>query len=227
MLDLARWVRFRWQLQPTMAVGDSKYGTTANIVALENDGLRACVPIPDLTRRTDFYPTERFLYEAEHDRYLCPQGQSLPLYTRRASEEVYIYRAEARVCNACPVKADCTSSRSGRYVFRSFFQPYLDRVHAYHATEAYKKAMRKRQVWVEPLFGEAKQWHGLRRFRLRRLEKVNIEGLLKAAGQNLKRLVKPKQWKPRLKPAGGAALALPHSPFELASRWVACCFPAR
>jgi hypothetical protein len=35
---------------------------------------------------------------------------------------------------------------------------------------------------VEPLFGEAKDWHGLRRFRLRRLEKVNIEALLIASG---------------------------------------------
>ena len=49
--------------------------------------------------------------------------------------------------------------------------------------------MRKRQVWVEPLFAEAKDWHGLRRFRLRGLENVNIEGLLIAAGQNLKRLL--------------------------------------
>jgi hypothetical protein len=39
------------------------------------------------------------------------------------------------------------------------------------------------------LFGEAKDWHGLRRFRLRRLEKVNAEALLVAAGQNVKRLL--------------------------------------
>ncbi len=49
--------------------------------------------------------------------------------------------------------------------------------------------MRKRRVWVEPLFGEAKQWHGLTRFRLRGLEEVNIESLLIAAGQNLKRVL--------------------------------------
>jgi hypothetical protein len=42
---------------------------------------------------------------------------------------------------------------------------------------------------VEPLFGEAKDWHGMRRFRLRRLEKVNAEALLTAAGQNVKRLM--------------------------------------
>lgn len=44
--------------------------------------------------------------------------------------------------------------------------------------------MRKRKVWVEPLFAEAKDWHGLRRFRLRGLANVTVEGLLIAAGQN-------------------------------------------
>ena len=80
------------------------------------------------------------------------------------------YHAEAVACNACPVKADCTSSSYGRVVTRSFHAAYLERVRAYHATPAYQKAMRKRAVWVEPLFGEAKDWHGLRRFRLRGLE---------------------------------------------------------
>jgi hypothetical protein len=40
-------------------------------------------------------------------------------------------------------------------------------------------------VWVEPLSAEAKDWHGLRRFRLRRLWRVNSEALLIAAGQAL------------------------------------------
>lgn len=59
----------------------------------------------------------------------------------------------------------------------------------YHATAAYEKAINKRKAWVEPLFGEAKQWHGLNRFRSRRLERVNIEALVTAAGQSIKRLV--------------------------------------
>jgi hypothetical protein len=60
----------------------------------------------------------------------------------------------------------------------------------YRATEPYRKALRKRQVWIEPLFAEAKDWHGLRRFHLRRLWRVNCEALLIAAGQNLKRLLR-------------------------------------
>src|SRR5439155_15423892 len=56
-------------------------------------------------------------------------------------------------------------------------------------TPAYQKAMNKRKVWVEPLFAEAKDWHGMRRFRLRRLWRVNCEAQVIAAGQNLKRLL--------------------------------------
>jgi hypothetical protein len=50
--------------------------------------------------------------------------------------------------------------------------------------------MRKRGVWVKLLFGEAKQFHRLWRFLLRRLQKVNIEDLIIAAGQNIKILLK-------------------------------------
>jgi Transposase DDE domain len=73
-------------------------------------------------------------------------------------------------------------------------EEYLERVRTYQQTRAYQKALRKRQVWVEPLFAEAKDWHGLMRFRLRLLWRVNIEALRIAAGQNLKRLLKKRGW---------------------------------
>jgi hypothetical protein len=85
----------------------------------------------------------------------------------------------------------------------------LDRVRGYHQTEPYAKAMRKRQVWVEPLFAEAKDWHGLRRFRLRGLERVNGEVLLIAAGQNLKRLLSRWGWGRRPFPSGAAGVVVP------------------
>jgi hypothetical protein len=108
-------------------------------------------------------------------------------FVARPEESAVVYRAAAATSNACPVKPACTASTQGRIVRRSVQADYVERVRGYHATEAYKKAMRKRQVWVEPMFAEAKDWHGLRRFRLRGLKNVNIEGLMVAAGQNLKR----------------------------------------
>jgi hypothetical protein len=82
-------------------------------------------------------------------------------------------------------------------VLRHLQERYVDRVKSYRGTFAYEKALRKRRVWVEPLFGEAKDWHGLRTFRLRRLKKVNIEALLIASGQNIKRLVAARERAPR------------------------------
>ena len=84
-------------------------------------------------------------------------------------------------------------------------QEYLDRVRAYHQTQSHHKAIRKRQVWVEPLFAEGKQWHQMRRFRLRRLWRVNSEALLIAEGQNLKRLLQRRGWGRRPFPGGMAA----------------------
>ncbi len=78
-----------------------------------------------------------------------------------------------------------------------FFEEYLEKVRGYHPTEPYQEAMRQRKVRVEPLFAEAKELSGLRRFRLRELPKVNMEALLIAAGQNLKRLPVRQGWRRR------------------------------
>ena len=51
-----------------------------------------------------------------------------------------------------------------------------------HATAAYRKVTRKRQVWAASLVVEARDWHRMRWFRLRGLDNVNIEGLLIATG---------------------------------------------
>jgi hypothetical protein len=85
----------------------------------------------------------------------------------------------------------------------------MDWGHVYHATEPYARAMRKRQVWVEPLFAEAKDWDGLRRIRLRGLEQVNGEALLIAAGQKLKRLRRWQGWGRRSCPRGDLGVTLP------------------
>jgi transposase len=207
MLDLLRRVQFRWKVHPKRAVGDAKYGTVENIRALEDAGIRAYIPLPDFDRRTPYFGASHFAYDSDGDEYRCPQGHALRRVKAKYTEEVVVYRAEAATCNGCPLKARCTASDRGRQLQRSFYVEYLDRVRGYHQTPAYQKAMRKRAVWVEPLFGEAKDWHGLRRFRLRRLWKVNAEALLVAAGQNLKRWLTKTGWGRRHGPAGSLALS--------------------
>jgi transposase len=210
MLDLLWRVYFRWRVRPRQVTGDTKYGTIENIKAVEDAHIRAYVPLPDWEHMTPFYGPSKFSYDAEHDRYLCPQGQPLLPSRREYSAQKVEYSALAATCNACPVKAQCTSSDRGRQLHRSFYADYLERVKGYHQTFAYQKAMNKRKVWVEPLFAEAKDWHGMRRFRLRRLWRVNCEALVTATGQNLKRLLQKRGWGRRPFPAEAAATVPPH-----------------
>jgi transposase len=202
MQDLLWRARFRWHLHPKRAIGDSTYGTVDNVRALEEDGIHAYVPLSDVGRRAGFFGPDAFTYNAEQDIYTCPNGTALRFRGNHYTARARAYQAPASACNACPIKARCTDSRQGRSFTRSFDEAYLDRVRGYHETAAYRQAMRKRSVWVEPLFGEAKEWHGLRQFRLRGLPKVNLVGLLVAAGQNLKRLLKIWGWGRRPWPTG-------------------------
>ena len=201
-LDMLWRACFRWQIRPSQVTGDTTYGTVESIVAVEDQGICAYVPLPDFDQRTPFYGASRFTYDPERDEYRCPQDHELRRSHAKYTEGVVVYQADAATCNACPLKAACTESNQGRQVRRSLYAEYLDRVRAYHETAAYEKAMAKRKVWVEPLFGEAKDWHGLTRFRLRRLWKVNIEALLIATGQNLKRLLRKRGWGRRPWPNG-------------------------
>jgi transposase len=216
MLDLLWRVRFRWKLRVRQVTGDTTYGTIENIQAVEDMGIRAYLPLPDWEQNSAYFGASKFSYVAERDIYRCPQRQVLRRTHTADSEQRILYRALATTCRACPLKALCTPGKTGRSIYRPFGEAYLERVRAYHQTPAYKKAMRKRKVWVEPLFAEAKEWHGLRRFRLRCLWRVNSEALITAAGQNLKRLLAKRGWGRRPLPSG-AALALTPSDGCIAS----------
>jgi Transposase DDE domain len=206
MLDLLWRTRFRWKLHPRQATGDRKYGTEDNLVSLEAQHIRAFIPLPDHDHRTAFFSSDRFRYEPERDVYICPTGKELRFDRAHSTERALRYRASAKDCNHCPLKAQCTTNPQGRSLCRSVEETLLERVRSYQDRESYKKALRKRQVWVEPLFAEGKDWHGMRRFRLRRLWRVNSEALLRAAGQNLKRLLKKRGWGRRPFPTEAVAL---------------------
>ncbi|MBV9282521.1 MAG: IS1182 family transposase [Chloroflexi bacterium] len=207
MLDLLWQTCFRWQLRPDQVTADTTDGTLENIIPIEDAGIAMDTPLPDWDTRTPYFGPSRFTYDPDTDSYTCPAGQTLARDHAKYTEGTIVYRAAAGVCNACPLKPQCTASKEGRRIHRRMDEDYLERVRAHHQTEAYQKAMRKRQLWTEPRFAEAKLWHGLRRFRLRRLWRVTSEALMVATAQNLKRLLKGRRRGTR--PASGMASPLP------------------
>jgi hypothetical protein len=65
-------------------------------------------------RRAERWRTGGFTYHHHLDAWECTQGQQL--WPTQVDHELRVirYRAKAPVCNACPIKSDCTDADDGR-----------------------------------------------------------------------------------------------------------------
>ena len=67
----------------------------------------------------DPYFKDQFLYDAETDSYLCPQGTDLSISEgcarskRLPSGQYRVYRASRTVCRTCPAFGVCTKDKHG------------------------------------------------------------------------------------------------------------------
>ncbi len=90
----------------------------------------------------------------------------------RSFAKTVLSRDERRLCAAhhCLLKSKCAGSKSRRAINRNFDEEYFEKLERYYEPEAYKKAMRKRKVWIEPMFAKVRQGRGMGRVRLGTLE---------------------------------------------------------
>lgn len=71
------------------------------------------------SRHTSDWVSGSFTYHQDHDAWMCPEDQWLWPQSFDPDNRVMRYRASPTVCNACPVKATCTTSDAGREVARN------------------------------------------------------------------------------------------------------------
>ena len=129
MLELLLRSRLRWRLQPRSVTGDAAYGTVENVAAVEKAGIRAYVALPKHDERGPLLGKNEFVYDAEKDLYICPQGETLRRQGLDYQQRSIRYAARPSACNPCPLKARCTKSKEkGRWIRRSFEEEYLERV---------------------------------------------------------------------------------------------------
>jgi hypothetical protein len=69
--------------------------------------------------RCERYRTAGFRYHLPHDGWICPQDQWLWPAEFDHHRRLVRYRAKPSVCNACPVKTQCTTSPHGREIVRA------------------------------------------------------------------------------------------------------------
>ena len=174
-------------------VADHKYGTNENYVACQARGITThmgdTLSKARLGRERTIFGDEAFTYDAARDIYRCPAGQSLKARRMHPLRRTIEYKAPARVCAACVLRAQCTRSHHGRTVQRHEKQALLDVARAQAHSLAARRNRKRRQHLIERSFADAANNHHFKRARWRRLWRQQIQDYLIAAIQNVRILL--------------------------------------
>jgi transposase len=201
--------------QAQIVIADAKYGTTENYVACQERGMTAHMGDALLRARAgrerDIFGDEAFTYDPERDIYLCPAGQTLKPRRMHPIRRTIEYKAPARVCSACVLRAQCTRSHHGRTVQRHEKQTALDLARAQAHSLAARRDRKRRHHLMERSSALAANNHHFKRARWRRLWRQQIQDYLIASIQNVRILLANQN------PKRSAAAAITLTPF--AAHW--------
>ena len=181
----------QWQArEPESVAADTTYGNGEFLQWLADRSITPYMRTRDSIhrKRSPFFDPERFTYEPENNRYICPAGQFLNYGGRVYRNRAFNYIGTRKKCGPCSLRPQCTSAAFRGLIIHQN-EPARQRARALVNTPEFAKAQRQRKK-VEALFAELKNQIGLRRLRLRRLKFVREQFFLAAVAQNIKRLVR-------------------------------------
>jgi hypothetical protein len=148
------------------------------------------IPVWDKGERQDgTLSRSKFSFDAEQDRYTCPNGKHLHTTGRPTLDGTILYRSKNIECASCPLKSQCCPNTPNRKIARSVHETSRDVARSLVDTEIYR-ASRKKRKKVEMLFAHLKRILKLDRLRLRGRSGAQDEFLLAATAQNLRRMAK-------------------------------------
>jgi len=184
------------------AITDAGYGSEENYEMLNKCNIEGFIPYQNfrLEQKKKFknnaFLQENLFYNQEKDYFVCPMGQHLnkvgvsqKISARKYVSNVTYYQATR--CAGCPLRSGCFKGEGPRLITVN------------HQLIEYKQYMRKkllspegqmlrkqRSIEPEAVFGQIKNNNSFTRFRLRGLDKVQIEFGLIAIAHNLRKWAK-------------------------------------
>ena len=169
-------------------VADRGYFSGEQILACEEAGITVTLPKPQTSanRAKGRFVKQDFVYVAEDDVYLCPADERLVYRYTNVEKGLTLRRYWASVCQACPLKDQCTTGKERR-ITRWQHEHVLEAVE--RRLDEHPEAMRQRRETVEHPFGTIKCWMGATHFQTRTLKRVSTEMALHVLAYNLKRVI--------------------------------------
>ena len=189
-LEQIRRIKWKYKIRPDSLGADKGYATGEFINNLINESIQPHIPILDYQRHNHkgIYAREAFEYDKARDIFKCPEGKELKYWGIHRQSRQNVYRARTKDCKICRKKGECTKDRA-RSVGYHIYETSIDRARQLNKTTEYRISQRMRKR-IEELFGEAKEFMGMRKMKFRLLKFVKEQILMTAAAQNIKRMVK-------------------------------------
>ncbi|MDP9296617.1 MAG: transposase, partial [Actinomycetota bacterium] len=169
-------------------VGDTAYGTGPTREVLVEAGAELVAKAPPETNPHGGFPKSAFRIDVAGGTATCPAGVRTARTVHKKTGEVQ-FRFPAEICAACPLRSGCTSSRNGRRVTVGPHEPLLAAARARQRTLEFKRVYNGKRPTVERVISRLVR-RGGRKARYRGREKVAAQVTLKAAGENLLRMLR-------------------------------------
>jgi hypothetical protein len=166
--------------------GDNAYGTGSFQERLEDAGIESRCKTQLPTAIGGLFTKDRFDIDLEADTVTCPNHVTVVITRYGNGGGVACFGA---TCAACPLRARCTRSNSGRTVSISPQEAALARARARQADPSWRDDYRATRPKVERKLAHLmRRKHGGRRARVRGTARVDADFRLLAAAVNLARL---------------------------------------
>lgn len=178
----------RFNLYPYAVGLDAGFVTAQICHGLEERKVQGVMGYRRPNHRKDYLYKREYHYDAEKDRYICPNNQVLTYSTTDRNGYKH-YQSNANRCAMCHLLDRCTSNKNlTKSITRHVWEGAKDRMNAYRLTRRGKRIYQRRKETVERSFADAKELHNHRYERFRGLNKVQQQCLLSATGQNMKKI---------------------------------------
>lgn len=178
--------RFGFDVQ---SVGlDAGYFTAGICKGLEDRSIYGVISYRRPTHRKGYFYKNQYRYDAEQDRYTCPENAEL-IYTTTDRNGYRHYRSTPDHCLQCSQRARCTDNAKGvKTITRHVWEGSKERTNQHRLSPGGKLIYQRRKETVERSFADAKELHGYRYARYRGLNRVRGQCLLAATAQNIKKI---------------------------------------
>lgn len=189
MFPMVKDVQGFFRLTPRAVIGDTAYGHGPQRALLATLDLPVVAPVMPGNNPSKGFDNGKFRYDKARDGYVCPNGKTSIRKKAIPQKDGWQYYFSKHDCQDCPLRKDCTTSKTGRRVFHSNYYDLYEAAKAYNLTTEGQMDFKKRLL-VERKNQELKNDCGLGHPLTRSQKALQVKSYLAAIVVNFKLMLR-------------------------------------